>query len=372
MISNEIMRYSLENLKKRKTRSILTIFSILIGITTIFIFVSFGFGLYNYINSFVSDSSADKITIQPRGIGAPGLDDTFALTEDDLKAVEKTSGVYEASGLRFTVTEISQGSTKKYVFASGLDPKKELFTELSNVEIFKGRNLEKNERGKVILGHNYLVENKIFSKALDINDNIKIEGENLKIVGFYESLGNPQDDSSVYMTNTQFKEIYNDSRGYSMIIARVDTTNIPQVINNVEKNLRNSRNLEEGKEDFFVASFEDLLETYTSSLNFIIGFIILIAFVSVLVSGINTSNTMITSVLERTKEIGVLKSICARNSEIFYLFIFESGVLGLISGVLGVLVGFILTKIAGSVLLSFGWGFLQPYYSAWLFLGCTS
>ncbi|HLA23045.1 MAG TPA: ABC transporter permease [Candidatus Nanoarchaeia archaeon] len=371
MISNEIMRYSLENLKKRKTRSILTIFSILIGITTIFIFVSFGFGLYNYINSFVSDSSADKITIQPRGIGAPGLDDTFALTEDDLKAVEKTSGVYEASGLRFTVTEISQGSTKKYVFASGLDPKKELFTELSNVEIFKGRNLEKNERGKVILGHNYLVENKIFSKALDINDNIKIEGENLKIVGFYESLGNPQDDSSVYMTNTQFKEIYNDSRGYSMIIARVDTTNIPQVINNVEKELRSSRNLEEGKEDFFVASFEDLLETYTSALGFVIGFVILIALISVIVSAINTSNTMITSVLERTSEIGVLKSIGARNIEVFNLFLFESGVLGFISGILGVLGGFLFTEIARKILFNLGWSFLAPYYSVELFVGCV-
>jgi len=94
MISKEIIKYSIENLKKRKSRSLLTIFSIFIGITTIFIFVSFGLGLYIYVNSFVSDSSADKITISPESFGPPGLDDSFVLTDDDLEAVEKTSGVY--------------------------------------------------------------------------------------------------------------------------------------------------------------------------------------------------------------------------------------------------------------------------------------
>jgi len=370
MISKEIIKYSLENLKKRRARSVLTIFSIFIGITTIFIFVSFGLGLYVYVNSFVSDSSADKLTIQPKGIGPPGLDDSFALTDDDLEAIKKTSGVYEASGLRFTITEITQGNVKKYVFVSGFDPEEELFTELSNIEIFKGRNLEKNEKNKVILGYNYLIEDKIFPKALDVNDNIKIEGENFKIVGFFESIGNPQDDSSIYMTNKQYEEFYNDSKGYNMIIARVDVSDISQVTENVEKSLRKSRNLEKGKEDFFVASFEDLLETYTSSLGFVVGFIILIALISVLVSAINTSNTMVTSVIERTNEIGVLKSIGARNSEVFNLFLFESGVLGLISGILGVFVGYLFTESAKNILFNLGWSFLKPYYSIELFLGC--
>jgi putative ABC transport system permease protein len=166
------------------------------------------------------------------------------------------------------------------------------------------------------------------------------------------------------------KDLYGEDIKYAMVIARVDISDVDKVVENVEKSLRKSRNLEEGKEDFFVASFKDLLETYTSSLNFIIGFVILIAFVSVIVSAINTSNTMITSVLERTREVGVLKSIGARNSDVFGLFLFESGVLGFISGVLGVAIGFALTDLGGNILSGMGWGFLRPYYSIELFAGC--
>lgn len=67
MISKESVKYSLNNIRKRKTRSILTILSIFVGIATIFIFVSFGWGLYDYIEEFTSSSSADKLMIMPRG-----------------------------------------------------------------------------------------------------------------------------------------------------------------------------------------------------------------------------------------------------------------------------------------------------------------
>ncbi len=371
MISKEMVRYSLENLKKRKSRSVLTIASIFVGITTIFIFVSFGFGLYNYVNSFVSETSADKITIQPRGIGAPGLDDTFALTEEDLEAVEKTSGVYEAEGLHFKVVKVTKGSESKFIFFNTFDPDKSLIEELAGVEISKGRKLQNSDRNKVIAGYNYRIDDKIFSKGLELNDRLDVDENGVTVVGFYNPIGNPQDDSNIYVNNAYFEEIFPESsEKYNMIIARVDVYNLDKTIENVEKSLRKSRNLEEGKEDFFVASFEDLLKTFTTSLNFVVGFIILIALISVIVSAINTSNTMITSVLERTGEIGVLKSIGARNSEVFNLFLFESGTLGFISGVLGVAVGFLFTELAGNILSGFGWSFLKPYYSINLFLGC--
>jgi putative ABC transport system permease protein len=79
---------------------------------------------------------------------------------------------------------------------------------------------------------------------------------------------------------------------------------------------------------------------------------------------------MITSVLERMKEIGVIKSIGARNSEVLNLFLFESAFLGFIAGAIGVLLGFGLAVIMGKILQILGWGFLQPGYSVWLFAGC--
>ncbi len=372
MISKEGIKYSLSNLKKRKARSFLTLLSIFIGITAIFIFVSFGLGLYSYVDSFMTESTADKVTISPRGIGFEAYtDEDRALTREDLRAVERTSGVYEATGLVYKISEIQQGKTRKYTFLIGYDPEKAILGEFLNVGIIKGRDLSSNDQGNVVLGYNFMFDNKILPRGLDLNDRIIVNGVNLRVVGFYESVGNPQDDAQIYVNLDYIDRIYPDSKNnFGMIVARVDVSNIEQIIEDIEKNLRRTRDVEKGKEDFYVASFQDLLESYSSALNVIVGFIILIALISVFVSVVNTSNTMITSVLERTREIGVMKSIGAKNSEIFNIFLFESSFLGFLGGVIGVLVGVIITSIGGLVLAELGWSFLKPLYSIELFLGC--
>ena len=108
MIGGEIIKYSLKNLWNRKSRSFLTILSIFIGITTIFIFISFGLGLYKYVQDLSSSSTADKVMIQPRGAGIPGLDTTFALTKDEVEIVRNTLGVSEAAGSYFRPVGVKQ------------------------------------------------------------------------------------------------------------------------------------------------------------------------------------------------------------------------------------------------------------------------
>ena len=369
MINWESVLYSLRNLKKRKGRSFLTLFSILIGIATIFIFISFGLGLYNYTNELSSSSSADKILIMPAGAGGMGLDDSFALTEDDLDAIESASGVYEASPIYFTAAEAKFKDEQKYTFLIAYDPQSSLILEVFGIDIVVGRTLVKGDQRNIVLGYNYMLDNKIFKKGLELNNVLKINGEKMKVVGFFEPIGNPADDSQMYITLDYFEELF-PNKTYAEIVAKVDVTNIDKVVENVEKKLRKSRGLEEGKEDFFVQSFNDLFESFSSVLNIIIGFVVLIALISVLVSAINTANTMITSVLERYKEIGVLKAIGARNSNIFGIFLFESSFLGLVAGILGVLLGWGFSSLAGSLLVNLGWGFLSPYFSKELFIGC--
>ena len=366
VISKESVKYSLNNIKKSKARSILTILSIFVGIATIFIFVSFGWGLYDYIDEVTSSSSADKLLIQPKGGGGvPGLDNTFRLLEDDLGVIENTAGIYEATGIHMGVGEIEQDDSKKYVFIMSYDPDLPMIMELSDIEIVKGRELRDGDSGKVTLGYNYMVRNRIFPKAYAVNSKINVQGVDLRIVGFYESVGNPQDDSNIYITNDFaddiLREVGSDEElAYGMIIARAEKDKVDEVGERVEKKLRQARDLDEGKEDFSVQSYSDLLESFTVVLDIIIGFIILIAFISVIVSAVNTANTMITSVLERFKEIGVLKSIGARNSEIFKIFLFESGFLGFVAGTIGVL---------AVILDDLGYGFLSPHYSWHLFGG---
>jgi putative ABC transport system permease protein len=370
MISKESVKYSVSNLKKRKSRSFLTILSIFIGISAIFVFISFGLGLYDYVNSFITGTSADKIIIMPKGTGVPGLDDTYPLTDEDLRAIERTSGVYDVEGVKYMITEVQQAGTKKFTFVMGYDTEKNMMLEYGNMKIIKGRLLQKGEKNRVILGYNYMFDNKILPRGLDVNDRIRINEKDFTIIGFFDSIGNPQDDASIYLPLDTFSDFFPESKGYGMMMARVDINNIERTIENVENSLRKSKGLEKGKEDFTVSSFEEMLNSYSSSLDIIIGFIILIALISVLVSAVNTANTMITSVLERTKEIGVMKSIGAQNSEIFKIFLFESSLLGFVAGCIGVLFGFILTSIASIILTEMGWGFLMPHYSMYLFVGC--
>ncbi len=369
VISKEIVKYSLKNLAHRKTRSFLTILSIFVGIATIFIFISFGAGLYNYIESVTTSSSADKIIVQAKGIGAPGLDDSFQLNDKDLRAVQDTDGVREATGVYFKVAEVYQEDTRKYTFLMGYDPKSPLVLDVFDIDIDKGRMLRKGDEGKAVLGYNYQIKDKIFPKAIGLNEKIEVEGQELRAVGFFESVGNPQDDSQVYVTASFIEELYSKNESYGWIVAKVDIDEMEQTIEGIEKNLRKSRDVEKGKEDFFVQSFEDMVEAYSSALDVVIGFVILIALISVFVSAINTANTMITSVLERTKEIGIIKSIGAKNSEVLRLFLFESAFLGFVAGVIGVLLGGVITYTAGIFLKNLGWGFLQPYYSVSLFAG---
>ncbi len=371
MINTESIKYSLRNLNHRKGRSFLTVFSILVGITTIFIFISFGLGLYNYTQALSSGGSADKVLIMAKGLsGATGMDSSIKLTDSDIKSVKRAAGVYEVTGAYMQVVQIKFRNEEKYAFLASYDPSIPILMESFNAKIDKGRLLQSGDTGDVVLGYNYQIDGKIFKKGLELNDQVEINGTKLHVVGFLTSIGNPGDDSNIYTTNKYFEKMYPAKDSYAEIVARVDTSNIDWVITNIERGLRSERDQKKGEEDFYVESFQSLIDSYSSALNIIIGFVVLIALISVLVSGINTANTMITSVLERFKEIGVLKAIGARNKEIFGIFLFESAFLGFVAGSLGVLLGYLVTSAAAQVLAGLGWSFLAPYYSPWLFIGC--
>ncbi len=372
MIGPEGIKYSFRNLKKSKDRSFFTILSILIGITTIFIFISFGMGLFNYIEEISGGASADKVLVLAKGAAAPGLDTTFELNEDDLRIVNGVTGVYEAKGSYFNVIKVEQDENIRYTFIASYTPDNPLILESFDIGIYKGKTLQPTDSSKVVLGYNYLEKDRIFPKAYEINDKITIDGRDFRVSGFLESIGNPQDDSQVYINENAFEDFYPNVTSYGMIIARVNSDDIDTVVERVTKALRKHRGQEEGQEDFYIQSYADMMEAYSGALNMIVGFIVFIAVISVIVAAVNTTNTMFTAVLERYREIGILKAIGAKNSEILDIFLFESALLGFVAGLIGIGIGFIITSAAKTLLISLGWSFLAPLYNIWLFAGCLA
>ena len=113
------IKYALQNFRKRKLRSGLSVLSILIGITAIFALLSFGIGIKQYVNSLAEESGGNKLFIQARGIGAPGTDENFFLTKDDVNFMSKIKGVDEIVGMYFKVAEIKFNDQKRFSFLGG-------------------------------------------------------------------------------------------------------------------------------------------------------------------------------------------------------------------------------------------------------------
>jgi len=103
--------------------------------------------------------------------------------------------------------------------------------------------------------------------------------------------------------------------------------------------LRKSRDVTEKTQDFTVLTPEEVLESFGTILNIVTSFLLGVAAISLLVGGIGIANTVYTSVLERTREIGVMKAIGAKNKDILYIFLIESGLIGLVGAIIGIAFG---------------------------------
>lgn len=374
-MKSDLIKYTINNMRKRLLRNGLTISSILIGIAAIFALLSFGQGLTKYTDDIFEEMGTNKLLIQISSIGGPGSATGF-FSESDLSTVSKRKEVNIATASvarRVSIREDYNSKLKAtYLIGVPTNTNEELKTtmETFTLKIYDGRNVKKEDNNKVVLGYNYLKPDKIFKSPLKIGDKIIVNDEKFEIVGFLEEIGNPQDDMSIVTTNELAQKI-TQRKGYDYIVAEVKPgENITQVAERLQKELRKNRNEEEGKETFFIQSFEDMMQQASSIIDILNGVLILIASVSILVASINIINTMYTSVYERIKEIGILKAIGAKNSYVIFIFTLEAGIIGFFGGLFGVILGFLIAYAGGQLALFAGYSSLQPLFTIELALSC--
>src|SRR3989344_2691775 len=363
----DILKYSTANLWHRKLRSFLTILSILIGITAIFALVSFGQGIQKYVNDLSKEQGTDKIIMMPGGFVPPGSSNVV-FTEKDIDFIKKIKGISEATGI------IAATGKEKYTYVFGLSTNSEerkLMEEISSgIEVIKGRNLKKGDVHEAVLGYNFMIPDKLFKKEISVGDSIEINDIPVKVIGFYNQIGNSQDDSQVYLSQEGAKEIFG-IKDYEYVYIRSQyDQNAGEIASKIKEKFRNYRNQKEGEEDFGVQTYEDVIKIFTSIVTILNGILVLIALISVVVAAVNIANTMYTSVLERTQEIGVMKSIGAKNNFILLVFIIESGILGLMGGIIGIILGYSIAKIGEFIARYYGLIMLKPDFPWWLITGC--
>tara|TARA_Y100000034_G_scaffold44576_1_gene54714 strand:+ start:10159 stop:11379 length:1221 start_codon:yes stop_codon:yes gene_type:complete len=372
----DILKYSVNNLFHRKLRSFLSILSILIGVTAIYALISFGQGINAYMDGFAQEMGTDKVFLMPGGglTQAPGTSNIL-FSEDELDFVRKINGVDEASGMMITNGKVKYKDYKeKYPFVIGMSTdskEKKIIEEMfAGIEIIQGRTLKKGDLLKATLGYSYIIQDRMFKKTMSVGDKIKVNDIEIEVVGFYEEVGNPGDDSNVYLSQEGFTEIF-DIEDFEYIYVRTAYDQSPTDVSaNIKEKFRKHRNQKEGEEDFQVQTFEDMMAIFTNIILVLNGVLVIIALISIIVAAINITNTMYTSILERTQEIGVMKAVGAKNKFILLIFVIESGLLGLLGGTIGVILGYGIAKLGGIIAAMNGLSMLRPGFPWWLTTGC--
>jgi putative ABC transport system permease protein len=371
---NDYTLLAIRSLKKRKLRTFLTLLGIIIAIATIFILVSISVGLRGAVEEQFRQLGTDKFFIMPKGqIGSSG-GGAVELTIDDVNLIKKVRGVREVNWYVTSSAKVEFKGETRYALVLGFDIESSyIFLETGSLTNVEGRSLKLGDEYDVEVGYNYRF-GKFFSSPVKVGDTLLINDIPFKVRGVVEQTGSPPDDQQIYMSIEKAREIFNiPTRVEGMIIQIEEGEDINEVAALADRRLMQFRDLDEKTKDFIIMTPEELLGSFNSILNIITSFLIGVAAISLLVGAIGIMNTMYTSVLERTKEIGTMKAVGAQNSDILKIFLIESGMLGAFGGIVGVIFGFGVAKtIEYIVISSLNTNLLQIAAPAWLFLSCIA
>ncbi|MBW3019583.1 ABC transporter permease [Candidatus Woesearchaeota archaeon] len=369
----EFLKLAVRSISKRKKRTALTMLGIFVGIAAVVALVSVGEGFQDTINAQFEQVGADKIYIQAREVGFGGENIPGEMTERELNLVKKVQGVSEIAGQLYRSANVQFNDIKRPRLVASLPDGTEdarLVEEASLYEIEDGRMLRARDSMKAMIGNN-VAKNKVFGKEIKVGNKLIIEDEEFEVVGILKKVGDPGLDTTIIIPEDDARRVLKDEEAYSYLIAKTAYGVDPDgVADRIERKLRKDRHQKEGKEDFTVQTSTELIESFNVVLNIVQFIFVGIAAISLLVGGIGIMNTMYTAVLERTREIAVMKAIGAKNSEIMKIFLIESGMLGLAGGIIGVLIGVSISKsVEIGVNQAFGAGTLIAAFPIWLIAG---
>jgi putative ABC transport system permease protein len=343
-----------------KLRSWLTIIGIIIGIGAVVGIISMSLGAQQQLEERLSQFGANIITITSGSSRAMGIkfggEEPFGgkysesastaknLTSKDIILIRSISNIKYVMGEVSGKADISYSSkTASKVSCTGVDVL--VWKDITTEQLSSGRLLMAGDSYSVVVGET--LAKSMFGTQLSVNDKITIGGASFNVVGILES-GN-----SVYMPLETARNVLDDVRknsfdSISVMVYDVSLSN--DTVNDITKKLMILHGiLQENKKDFTVTNPITMQKTMESTMSTMTLFLGAIAAISLLVGAIGIANTMFTSVLEKTNEIGIMKAIGARNKDILSIFLFNSGLIGLVGGIGGVIVGVLASTIINTM-----------------------
>ena len=348
----EYFNLAFVNISSRKLRSWLTMIGIFIGIASVIALMGLGSGLRVAIISQFDFLGSDILSVQASGIafGPPGSGVVTPLSDELIEKIAKVDGVESTYNrwIESAIFEFNSIQSLLLVTSTPEGDKRRMFETMLNFKVKEGRMLRDSDTYKIVVGGNCAEnedteEKTVFKRPIHVGDTVYIDEIKFEVAGVLEKKGNFMLDGAIILNENILLDIFGDDGTTDLIAVKVrNEKEMAKTKENLEKLLRKERDVDIGEEDFEVSSPQNILNALDSTLAGINIFVAVIAGISLLVGGIGIMNTMYTSVLERTKEVGIMKAIGAKNSTIFTLFFIESGFLGMVGGLIGVLIGLVL------------------------------
>ncbi|MEK7186403.1 MAG: ABC transporter permease [Patescibacteria group bacterium] len=345
----EIFKSAVQALRSNILRTSLTMLGIIIGITSVILIYSIGQGAVAFITNELSSFGTDYFQINPGGSQISTFAGSEALTFDDLEAIKNDASltnIKSVAPIAMASVPVSSNEEEDELLTYGITP--EVF-DILRPEIIEGEFItqEQEEASErvVVLGSE--VAKTFFGEnSQSVGENLKINNRNFRVTGVVDSssaLAGGFINNAIYIPiNVVINDILGEEKLQEIDISVHDPGSINQTIDDVENLLRDRHDLDENDEnDFQIQSAQDILTTVQTITGLLTAMIAAISGISLVVGGVGVMNIMLVSVTERTKEIGLLKAIGAKQKDILTQFLVESIVMTLIGGFIGIFLGIV-------------------------------
>lgn len=339
----ESLKISFKNIKSNKLRSILTMLGLIIGVASVIVLVGIGNGATSSVTSEVQSLGTDVLTVSITSSSA-------SLKYDEMDNILKLDNVDSVAPYKSVSATVSRGTTtssKASILATNAN-----YLDVTNIDIKEGRTISlidvENKSKVCILGSD--IAQTLFNLADPIGQTIKINGDNYTVIGLLEEQGTSMGtdvDSTILMPITTAKYLGEDTSITNLYVKVSNDDNITMTQKLLENYIRSTLQI---SSDYYTVSTQDsVLETMSnvsSTLSLMLGGI---ASISLIVGGIGVMNVMLVSVTERTKEIGIRKSLGAKRRDVLFQFLIEALVLSLLGGIIGVTLAFGIGTVAEKI-----------------------
>ena len=345
----ETFRQAIQNVWSNKLRTFLTMLGIIIGVMAVIVIVGLGNGMTQSMRDSFSAMGTNTLSINIWGYGSRTVtvEDVYAIGTKNPDLIRSISPQIDFS----SNTPKVGTTTYRYSNVAGVD---ENFTSMKNYTVAQGRGLQymdmKDNKQVCVIG-DYL--NRVAYGGRGVGQTIKLGPYKFRIVGVLNakvnntSMQQGSDDDCIYLPYTIAMSLSNTAMASSYIAIMSDESKANEAKAVVEAYLTD---LFKSDSAFYVYSASEWLEEMNNMINMVIVVLTGIASISLLVGGIGIMNIMLVSVTERTREIGIRKALGAKERVILSQFVVEAATTSALGGVLGIVLGYIVSMAANHVL----------------------